>query len=493
MKHLCIVGLVMLLVVNAKAQNTLSLYYLENIPQNSLINPAMAPRANTFIGLPGISSLYFSTRSDILGPNFIQDMGNTGYILTQQEFDHEKYYNGIGKSGNLGLNQTYTPILFGFSGKRGYFTFGLTQKSTFGVNIPKSFFQMVKRGFENGGTLDFSPLGLNGSVYLEYMAGYSYQLTSQIRVGVHAKFLQGITSVKTDIQKFDLYSSTDKWSVDMKGDIYMSAPLTVSLDENGIPSKVVLNEMTEVSDYLDATVLNFSNPGFAFDIGAVYDYNQDWTFSASLNDIGFINWNGNLHSFSANGNFSFEGLEIDASNMDSLDVIFEDLQDSLKNSVKYSYGNQGFSSGLGPQLYLGAQYHLNHYLSFGALSRTVFKKYDFQQEFNVSANLNLYHVLTTTFNYTVALSGANSLGFGLGLRGGPVQFYFLADYLPTSYRYYTIETEQTDQNGNVTVDKTNPIPGPLSFESFNFMMGFNILIGANGFKDSPMIDAYSEF
>lgn len=488
-------GFIMLLIVAAKAQNPVSLYYLENIPQSGFINPAMAPRANAFIGVPGINAIYFSMRNDLFGPNFIQEEGNIGYLLTQREYDHDKLYRSIGKAANFGQNISFSDIYFGFSGKRGYFTFGITEKMSSAFNLPKSFFEMVETGFENGGTLDFAPLGFNASYYREYMAGFSYQLTSQIRVGIHAKLLQGLFSAKTDLEKFDLYTSTDRWTLDMKGDIYMSAPLSVTLNDEGIPDKVEMDEMEGVGDYLDVALTNFSNPGFALDVGAVYDFNEAWTFSASINDLGFINWNGNLNSFSADGKYSWKGLSMDMAYIDTMDteLIIEELTDTIKSVVNYSHGNQGFSSGLGPQLYLGAKYNLTHYLSFGALSRTVFKKYDFQQEFNLSANLNLYHVLTTTFNYTVALSGANSLGFGLGLRGGPVQFYFLADYLPTSYRTYIIEIDEKNEDGDVISTTREEYPGPVDFDSFNFMLGLNILIGPNGFKDSPMIDAYSEF
>ncbi|MBI9068085.1 MAG: hypothetical protein JEZ09_12385 [Salinivirgaceae bacterium] len=473
-----IIGVLMILVTSLKAQSPLSLYYLENIPQSSFINPAMAPRANAFIGFPLINSVYTAFRSDLLGPNFVQEVGPKGYLLIQNQYDFDKLYRGIGKAANFGMNQSFTLLSFGFSGKKGYFTFGITEKISGAFNVPKSIFEMVESGFPNGGTLDFSPLGFNASYYREYMAGYSYQFTSKIRVGAHVKLLQGLFSAKTDLEKFDLYTSEDRWSVDMRGTVYTSAPLVVTLDENGVPTKVEQEEM-ETADYIDYGLLNFKNPGLAFDIGAVYDFSPDWTFSASLNDLGFIRWGSNLHSFSVNGRYQFEGFEVDISDIDNMDTVINEMVDSLENALNYGYGHKGFSSGLGPQLYMGAKYNLNYYLNFGVLSRTVFKKYDFQQEFNVSANVNLYHVLTTSINYTVAISGANSMGFGMGLRGGPMEFYMLLDYIPTSYRNYIVDSEK--------------YPGPTSFESFNIMWGLNIMLGANGFKDTPMIDAYSEF
>ena len=35
--------------------------------------------------------------------------------------------------------------------------------------------------------------------------------------------------------------------------------------------------------------------------------------------------------------------------------------------------------------------------------------------------------------------------------------------------------------------------GPNETRAFNVMLGLNIILGAHGYKDSPKIDAYSEF
>ncbi|WP_308267608.1 DUF5723 family protein [Prevotella sp.] len=34
----------------------------------------------------------------------------------------------------------------------------------------------------------------------------------------------------------------------------------------------------------------------AFDLGAVYKINDDWTVSAALIDLGYINWNNNMQA-----------------------------------------------------------------------------------------------------------------------------------------------------------------------------------------------------
>ena len=317
---------------------------------------------------------------------------------------------------------------------------------------------------------------------------------SNLRVGIHAKVLQGLAAIKTDIETFDLNVNVDPNQVDprhvtydmkMNGTVYMSAPISVTVDEDGIPS-IDDSIPTDMEILIDKGLLNFKNPGFAVDIGAVYEFNDEWTFSGSINDLGFINWNGDLNSFTANGDFIFKGLEVNSINPDSISAAVDGLMDSIKHAVDLTHGNKGFSTGLGPKLYLGALYNVNHYFSVGALSRTVFAKNDFRQEFNVSANVNLYHLLTTSINYTLALNGANTIGFGLALRGGPLQFYFAADYIPYSYRSLTIISGEESNEQKIPYT-------PEKVDNFNLMFGLNLIFGANGYRDEPMIDAYNEF
>jgi len=471
--------------VIAKAQDPLSLYYLENVPQSSLLNPAMAPRANGFIGIP-VSNIYFKVNTDFYGKDLIQKHGDEYVTLTNAKFDYSKLYKKIGDAANISSYQTVAPIAFGFSGKRGYFTFFVTEKISESLAIPKDIFKIMDKTFPDGSVFDFSSLYSKAQWYREWAFGYSYNFMDKLRIGIHAKFLQGIVAMKTDFDKFELSTGLEKWDVNLDGKVYMSSPAYISYDENGIPSLDSIP--TDLKTIIDKGVFNFSNPGFAVDLGAVYEYNKVWKFSASINDLGFINWNGDLNTFEANGTYSFKGIDVDINNVDSLDKFSEIILDSLKHSVNLSHSSKGFSTGLGPKLYLGALYKVNYYFSAGFVSRTTFAKNDFQQEFNISANLNLYHILTTTLNYTLSTNGTNAFGLGLGLRAGPVQFYTAIDYIPYSY-YKKVKIEKKDDDGN-----TIEIPfAPTNFDNINFMIGLNILIGPNGYKDKPIIDAYSEF
>ncbi|MDA3894416.1 MAG: DUF5723 family protein [Salinivirgaceae bacterium] len=488
-KSLLFFGLYFVFLYSSKAQSPLSLYYLENVPQSTKVNPAMAPRANVFVGMPGVNSIYAGFKTDILGPNLFQKVDGNYLSPLKVGYDFSKLNKRIGKVANFNSYQSIAPLTFGFSGKKGYFTFTWSEKLNQSVAIPKDFFSIIDKTLPDNSKFDLSSLALGIEYYRELSFGYSYNFMNKLRVGIHAKLLQGIAAVKTDIKKFDLDVSRDsdnrhaEYNMDFASDIYMSAPIDVPTNSNGFPSGIDLADMNTAL-ILKQGFFNFSNPGFAIDLGAKYEYNEEWTFSGSINDLGFIKWNGNLHSFSANGEFHYKGLELDGEDLEDMGNAMSNLVDSIIQGVNVQVSDKGFSTGLKPKVYLSAQYKLNYYLSFGGLSRTTFGKNNFNQEFNVSTNLNLYRFLTTTINYTLATNGANTIGFGFALTGGPMQFYFVADYLPYTYRSLSIV-----KNGS-----ESKIPFvPKRLDNFNVMLGLNILVGANGFRDEPMIDAYSEY
>ncbi len=482
--------LLILLAVTCKlyAQHPVSLYYLENVPQSSLINPALSPRANGFLGIPAASMIYTNYYFDILGPDILQPSSNGNYItLNHSDFDYTPIYNKIGNSANFRVEQSVQDLFFGGATKNGYFTFGITEKATQAIGLPKDFFTILDKGFEGGKTLELGTLNLNSQYYREFLFGYAFKLNNQWQVGVNAKFLQGLVAANTKIEQLNITPGLESWQVQVDGKVNMSAPIEVYTDENNLPDSVSIpDDMMELA--METGLMNFKNPGLAFDAGVVYKLDHHWEFSGSLTDVGFISWHGDVHNFSANGGYNYQGVYIDGNTIDSIGKAFENMLDSAKQAIKLQYSQNGFTTALGPKMYLGAQYNLNHYASFGLLSRSVFFKHDFRQEFTASFNLNLYRMLTTTLNYTVAINGINTIGFGLGLQGGPFQFYLAGDYFPYTWRNYTIESE--DDNGNIT---SQTYPGPDRFQNFNLVLGFNILFGAKGFKNNPMIEAYKEF
>ena len=217
---------------------------------------------------------------------------------------------------------------------------------------------MTDKGFPDGSSFDLSPFGFKAIYYREISFGYSHEINKNLILGAHIKPLFGLSAVEMSFDKFQLNTSREVWNLDMNGSIHTSAPLEVTEGKNGIPDSVKLRDM-ETQDLIDTYGLNFSNPGLAVDLGAVYKLNEAWSFSAALNNVGFITWKKDLNSVSVNGQYDFTGPSISALDRDSLGDRYNDIIDSVKNVIGGKTGNERFTTTLSPVMYLGGLYRVN--------------------------------------------------------------------------------------------------------------------------------------
>lgn len=484
--HIIIVVLTVFLGYNSflKAQAPMSLYFLETIPQSLFTNSAHAPRANVFVGLPLVNSIYFKYNSNLALHTLIQSSNQEAITLFHNAYNFDRLYKGIGNNLSIRNNFEISPIFFGFRMKKsGYLNVSISLKMKTNTRIAKGFFALVEKGVPHESNFSFKETGLDAQLYQEYAVGYSRNISNRLRVGGRVKLLQGLVALKTDIKEADLHTSRTEWNIAANGTVYSAGPLDIATTKDGKIDNVKLKkefEKPDIPNILQNHILNFSNNGFALDLGATYQFNRAFSLSASVNDLGFIRWRKNLNSIHFNGAYKFEGLVVNNKNIDSLKKTADALLDTIKNQLNYTAGSQAFNTNLGTNINVGGQYHLNHVISLGLLSRSTFYKNYFHQEFNVSANFNLYHAFTASVNYNYALSGQNDLGLAFALRAGIIQYYMVLDHIPTTFNKYKI-------------DNKNTYPAPYDFRAFNIMFGFNFIFGAGGFKDMPKINAYSEF
>lgn len=467
-----------------KAQTPMSLYFLETIPQSIFTNSAHAPRTNVFVGVPIINSVYFKYNSNLAIHTLVQSSKQEAILPLHSAYDFHKLYKGIGDKMSIRNNVELTPVFFGFRMKKsGYLNISISLKMRTNARVAKGFFALVEKGTPHKSNFSFKGTGLDAQIYQEYAVGYSRNISNRLRVGGKLKLLQGLVALKTDIKKADLETSRTEWNIATNGVVYSSGPLNITTTENGKIDKIKLKkefEKPDIPSILQNNILNFSNNGFALDLGVNYQFNQVFSASASVNDLGFIRWRKNLNSVHFNGKYTFDGLAINNNNIDSLKKATDALMDTIKNQLNYTAGSHAFNTNIGTNINVGGQYHLNHVISFGLLSRSTFYKDYFHQEFNISANFNLYHAFSASVNYNYALSGQNDLGLAFSLRGGILQYYMVLDHIPTTFNKYK-------------VDNKNTILAPYDFRAFSIMFGFNFVFGSGGFKDMPKINTYSEF
>jgi len=458
-----------MLTFGVSAQSPMGLYYMETIPQVSHLNPAMQPRANGFFALPGFNQIF---QSDVAFSDVFQDLGNEWVSPLSKRYDFDQLYKVTGDAFNINEQLDISVLGFGFRSKRDYFSLSMSVKSAVNFAMPYDFIKIADEGLPNGSKFDFSTLRTKAVTYKEISIGYSREWNDYLTLGINVKPLFGMVGTISDINHFELNTSRTIYEVYVDGQVSTSAPFDVEEGEDGdFPESVDVKDLSdsEWSSYFSS----FKNPGLALDFGAVYNLNSKWEFSAALNNLGFIKWNEDLNSLSFKGSYSFEGIEVDGSNVDDLDEAVEEIGDSLKSVINYDVGHDEFSMNLVPGLYLGANYYLNHAISVGVLSRSQFQKDNFRQDFNLSANIQPYSFVSLNLNYSVRVNGGNGLGAGLSMLFGSLQFYMLADYMPLQYTSVNFEGDEFFMFPNQ--------------KELSIQAGFNLIFGRHGHRNMPSL------
>ncbi len=461
-------------VATAFSQNSNLLYYLENVPQVNYTNPAMMPRANSFFSLPGFSSVSLDLKNDIAPKDLLQKSGDIWVTPIDAAFDYDQLYKSIGKSAQTSTSIGYAPLYFGWRTKKGYFTFSWALKAGAFASLPKDLFKITEKGFESSTTLNLTSLETKMMMYHEISIGYAHKVDERLTVGAHIKPISGIAAAQMKYNRLTIKNEQTSYSMNVDGELLTSVPFIEFVpNEDGFPEEINEDDDISGSDISSESVPSFSNFGMAVDLGAVYDLNNKISFSASLNNLGFIKWKKNLNSTTVNGEYTFTGPDLSITETDEIDEAYDDIIDNMKDALNGETAHKSFSTTLSPELFLGSVYHANHVLDMGFIAKSTFAKYNFRQEFVVSANLNLYKALTTNLAYNYEIGGSKDLGLGLALRLGPAQLYILANHIP--YQFDKI------------IDGEDEYIAPTKAESFSFMMGINFIFGKHGYRNDPMI------
>ncbi len=455
--------------------------YFMNIPQSSQLNPAFRPNANVYIGLPAISGIYFGMSNNLFNvTNLFQPIAGTDSIMTilHPDYDRDAFFRNIGNKAFLSGEVNLEILNIGFSVANDWWVdLGVTAKGMAQSRLPVDLFTLAFEGNGSfiGSSVDLSGMGMSAQAYLETHIGLSKNITDRLRIGGRLKLMQGalsasLTAEELEIQVNEDYSHSMNTVVELK----LGGPFDVSLDEDGFIEDIIFREDAGFSEIGPS----FSNLGLGIDVGAEYKLMDNLKLSASIIDLGYMKWGRESYIFRATNSFTFDGFDITEviTEDKDFDLILEELGDSLFSSFDFVGTEEGYTLGIPAKLYLAASYQPVDFLSLGVLSRTTFGM-GTRESLTLSATLLAGDVLSTSLSYTMTNRSFNNFGFGIGLRGGPLQFFTVVDQIPASW------VEFTGDNG----EERYVIPKRLDY--INLRFGINLLFGRAKKRaaDTPML------
>ncbi len=410
---------------SAQAQQDLTLYYMDYVPQKQYLNPAFKPNASVNIGLPVVSSVYFNHINTVFTPkNLFETNGNTTTLAI------DNFKTKIRNNNYVGVNLKVDLLSFGFKVKKNYFSFNVTENVFARANFSRGFLELPLYGnadFDHhGGVIDMKNTGVNFTHYREFGLGWQREISDKLSLGAKAKFLAGKSNVWTRRNTFKLETNPDDYNWNVSGEF--------DVRTSGLDSNSAINNNDETG-YL----FNNKNKGFAIDLGGTYQLTEKINLNASIIDLGFIRWKSDNFNASTNdANFQFTGLDLtefiyapDSVSSDSIDAAVERLRTAAENELGYSENNDAYTKMLMARIHLGGTYQLydGKYTGgkAGILIQSEFYNRKLRPSLTLSYNQSVGRWLNASVSYSMVNRGYNNVGLGVSANLGPVQLYAAAD------------------------------------------------------------------
>lgn len=410
------------------AQQNMVIYHMKTLPQRQYANPALNPDARFYIGIPTISSTHLN--ASITGFTLKQLSSAVMKTPSGNTLDVNRLGDVLGTNNYFKLGADMELISFGFkAGKKNFFFANSTLRNQFRMQYPGDLMRFALQG--NGGNnldKDFQfGFGVDLLQYLETGIGYSRAFSEKLTIGARAKYLIGINDLHTEAMNLSFKTNPDDYSWLMSSDIRLHASSSIA--------PITINDSAGLSvefGELESFSFPMKNTGLGLDLGARYDLNKRITLSASIIDLGYINWTDNSYTIKSKNpgaSYYFDGVEVDNFFNDStaMEEAFRRLGDTLAQRFDIDASPSTYRTAMFTEFYLGGNLNINKNHNAGVLFYGNWYNRKFYPAFTLSWNSKIRRILGVSLAWSYMNRSLANLGAGLSINAGPVQWYAVSD------------------------------------------------------------------
>ncbi len=418
--------------VQSSAQSDLTLYNFNSVAQSLHVNPALPQQTRVWVGIPALSSIQVYYHNDGFTPLELLETG------TDVNANVDKIILGLDEKSQFVINQSIDLLGVGFRLKGGFLTLGAQQVTDYRMDYPVDLLNIV--WFGNAGadnrSSNVSEFDFETVTRTNYYIGYQRSINDKLSLGGRFKYIVG------------------------QGNAYvekMNAKVT-TLDNSNLEIETdILIRTAGVRDYIEdnpfeiKTSLFPDNSGFGIDFGAHYTLNDNWSFSASVLDLGFINWKSATRDYVSNGTFLYEGLDVNL-NDDNPIGSFDEILDSLTAAFDFKeVDGERYTKWLASRVFLGANYKINEKHTFGAVYQMKIWSGTTYHDISVNYQGRLARAFQYTLSYSIINGTYSNVGAGFQTKLGPIQLYLLTDNFLNIMFYENLETTNVRVGLNVAL------------------------------------------
>lgn len=462
MKYLATIFFGLVFLSELHAQQELSLQLQRNLLQSNLVNPAnQLSKPGVAIAIP---SLYFNYSNSGFAYNDIirQSDDGSGAIV-----DAEGAIDQLNEKNHLFINYNINYITAAYRRNKTQYGFYLTDRINASIHYPKQLLELLWYGNEPylGDTMNVGP-GIQAQKYREWGFTYGYE-KERWTFGGRLKVLKGLANINTARNDFKIHTNEEDYSISIQSDYLLRT-----------------SNVEGFQDFI-SPFSESNNWGGGMDFGAVFNKNKRWSFSASVLDIGFINWRDSPTHYSTSGSFFFDGIDaFSFVNGDSLAV--SDHLDSLSSLFDVESFEKSYTTQLSPSFYLSTSFRLakKQYLSLqtfgeyidGTLIPAFTAGYDTEMSFfsnELKLNLGGYWSYRNNSFY--------NLGLGVHFRYKFLEVFLVGDnVLSFLFPQKIVPLNRLSPVFKESSTRTMTVPGNL--RNYNFRAGINIVINSKKSK-----------
>jgi len=406
-------------------QTNMVFYPFENQINSSNLNPAYITSQKQFsfsiFPLSGINLGYNNQKP-------IKDMITKILQGDQTNDDFRDVFNGMIKL-NLFYQKLETPLLsLGYNSDFGSFNFRIQENIQFMTVLNGGFTEFLTNSSSQSIPVNKPQLFPAQALhYREYSLGYAREvIKNRLSVGLRAKLYFGKLSMSSNVQG-EVVKKNNDFYLQIRNQVKISFPMNIKLDPDSLLSLVELPNDFSVGNYL----MNSKNIGVGFDLGMTYKITPDLVLSASMTDLGKINWKSNLNQITFNGNYKFPQEFIASGDNSSLTKVngFSNETTDFTQLYKIKVDESPYSTNLPVTFYAGLKYRLYPKFNVTAVDRFISSQ---SMSFNSLSMTGIYDIrknLSISSGYAILGKSYTNIPFSILYTGEVCQYYLGTDNL----------------------------------------------------------------
>ena len=417
----------------AKAQPNLAFYPLEDQFNSFDYNPAFltSPEKFTF-SLAPLAGMHVGYNNQRLINSLVSKFLKG--VITNQ--DYKNVFTSMVNQNYFQQDIEGSWLSFTYRSEKGFFNFRIKDSEYFLAKVEGDATKFIFNSDITSTVIGkIQHLPAQSAHYREYSLGYAYESPSKrLKAGIRGKLYFGkfafFSTISGSIQEDP--NAPNNFHLRTSGVLNISFPDNTIETPNDTTNTIVFSSST-IFRYL----LNSGNPGLGVDLGINYQLSPELSFSASIIDLGKINWKSNLNSRSLNDTYPLDPGTYNVSNVGGVPTINKIGEFTYSDSFDFSrlsHFESSFSKPLPLKLYAGVKYQVDPRFSLSLTDKYVVIKDLSYNNIAVTASFDVNKKLSLSSGYTFMGGSYFNIPLGLLYQGNFSQIFLATDNL-TSFLF----------------------------------------------------------